>query len=459
MDLKNIKRIHFIGIGGSGLSALAKMCQNLGFLVSGSDIKESEMTKELQEQGITVYIGHKKEHIKNDIDLVIVTSAVIDINPEVEQAKNKGIPVFKRDFLVGELMKGKIGIAIAGTHGKTTTTAMVVHILKYNQMDPTFLIGGVSKNYQTNAGPGTNDYFVIEADEFDRAFLALNPYIGVITSIEMDHPDCFKDLEEYADSFKKFFELVPKNGLAIGCGDWQEIRKILSQLDTKIMTYGKNLKNDWYFQQVELFPGGGFFDVYKRGQKFGAFKLSIPGEHNITNALVSIIIGDYLGISKKGIKQALQEFKGVKRRFDILGKVNNIMVVEDYAHHPTAVRVTLQAALTYKRPVRVIYEPHQYARTAILLNDYSGVFQGAEKVYLSKIFAARDKNTTCVSSKDLLEVIKKDGINAEYIEELDSLVKKVIQESEPGELIIVMGVGNGGLIAKNIILGLKAKYS
>jgi len=458
MDFKNIKHIHFIGIGGSGLSALARMCQDLGFLVSGSDIKESEMTKKLQKQGIIVYIGHKKEHIKDDVDLVIVTSAVIDINPEIEWAKNKEIPVFKRDFLVGELMKGKKGIAIAGTHGKTTTTAMVVHVLKYNQMDPTFLIGGVSKNYQTNAGVGAGDYFVIEADEFDRAFLALNPCIAVITSIEMDHPDCFKDLEEYTDSFKKFIELVPKNGLAIGCGDWREISKILSQLDTKIMTYGKNLKNGWYFQQVKLFPGGSSFDVYKHGRKFGIFKLTIPGEHNITNALVSIIIGDYLGISKKGIKHALQEFKSVKRRFDILSRVNDIMVVEDYAHHPTAVRVTLQAALTYKRPVRVIYEPHQYVRTAILLNDYFGVFHGAKKVYLSKIFAVRDKDTTRVSSKDLLEVIKKDGTNAEYIEDLDNLVKKVIQEAESGELILVKGVGNGHIIAEKIISGLDVKY-
>jgi len=379
MDIKNIKHIHFIGIGGSGLSALAKMCKDLGFLVSGSDIKESEMTKKLQEQGIIVYIEHKKEHISDDVNLIIVTSAVTGVNPEIEEAKKKNIPVFKRDFLVGELMKGKIGIAIAGTHGKTTTTAMVVHVLKYNQMDPTFLIGGVSKNYETNAGVGLKNCFVIEADEFDRAFLGLKPEISAVTSIEMDHPDCFSNLQEYIDSFKKFLELVPENGLVIGCGDWPEIKKILPQLNTKITTYGKNPENDWYFQNVRFFPGGSCFDVYKHGNKFGTFKLAIPGEHNITNALVSIIIGDYLEISKKEIIDALQEYKGTKSRFDIVGKVNDIIVVDDYAHHPTAVRVTLQAALTYNCPVKLIYEPHQYARTALLLNDYSGVFRGAKK--------------------------------------------------------------------------------
>ena len=458
MDIKNIKHIYFIGIGGSGLSALARMCKDLGFLVSGSDIKESETTKKLQEQGIIVHIGHKKENISNDIDLIIVTSAVVGINPEIEQAKNQNIPVFKRDFLVGELMKGKIGIAIAGTHGKTTTTAMVVHVLKYNQMDPTFLIGGISKNYKTNAGVGLENYFVIEADEFDRAFLALRPHIGIALNIEMDHPDCFNNFKEYVNSFKKFLELVPKNGLVVGCGDWPEIKKILPQLNTKITTYGKNLKNDWYFQNVQLFPGGSCFDVYKYSNKFGTFKLAIPGEHNIINALVPIIIGDYLEIPEKGIIHALQEYKGTKRRFDVVGKINDIIVVDDYAHHPTAVRVTLRAALTYNCPVKLIYEPHQYARTALLLNDYSGVFSGAKKVYLSKIFAARDKNTTCVSSEDLLNVIKKDNIIAEYIKDFDNLVKKVIQETEPRDLIIVMGVGNGSIIAKNIFLGLEVKY-
>jgi len=456
MDIKNIKHIYFIGIGGSGLSALAKMCKDLGFLVSGSDMQESETTKNLQEQGILVNIGHKKENIGNNIDLITVTSAVTGINPEIEEAKNKNIPIFKRDFLVGELMKGKIGIAIAGTHGKTTTTAMVVHVLKYNQMDPTFLIGGISKNYETNAEVGLKNYFVIEADEFDRAFLGLRPYIGAVTSIEMDHPDCFNNLEEYIDSFKKFLALIPEDGLVIGCGDWPEIRKILPELNTKIITYGKNLENDWYFQNIQTFPGGSYFDVYKHGNKFGSFKLTIPGEHNITNALVAIIIGDYLKIPEKGIIGALQEYKGTKKRFDVVGKVNDIIVVDDYAHHPTAVRVTLQAALTYGRLVKVIYEPHQYARTALLLNDYFGVFRGAKKVYLSKIFATRDKDTTCVSSEDLLSVIKKDGIIAEYIQDFNNLVKKVIQEAEIGDLIIVMGVGNGSIIAKNIFLGLEA---
>ncbi|MBL7156051.1 MAG: UDP-N-acetylmuramate--L-alanine ligase [Candidatus Pacebacteria bacterium] len=454
MDFKNIKHIYFIGIGGSGLSPLAKMCFKLGIKVSGSDIKESEETKNLQKQGIVVNIGHKKENIVDNIDLVIFTSAVIGVNPEIEQANKKGIPAFKRDFLVKELMKEKIGICVAGTHGKTTITAMTVHILKYNKIDPSFLIGGISKNYKTDFGIG-KDYFVIEADEFDNAFLALKPNICCITSIEMDHPDCFDSLKKYVNSFKRFIQLVPKNGLVIGCGDWAEIKKILFKTNAKTITYGKNSKNNWYFKNVRLFPGKSSFDVYNKNKRFDTFELNIPGEHNITNALVPIIIGTYLGISKKGIRQALKKFQGAKRRFDILGKPNNIIIAEDYAHHPTAVYVTLQAALTYNRPVKAVYEPHQYARTALLLNDYKGVFNGANKVYLSKIFAARDKDIYSISSKDLLKIIKKDGIDAEYIDDVEKLVKKVVQETKPGELVIVMGVGNGDIIAKKIMFQLK----
>lgn len=457
MQLQNIKHIHFIGVGGSGLSALARICQKLGFVVSGSDIEESKTTKELQNEGITVYIGHHEKNIGKSIDLVIVTSAVIEENPEVEEAKRKGIPVFKRDFLIGKLMEGKIGIGISGTHGKTTTTAMVTYLLKSNKLDPTFLIGGVSKNYQTNAGVGTKDYFVIEADEYDNAFLGLKPQIAVVTSIEMDHPDCFANLQEYTTAFKKFLSLVPEDGLVVACGDWPEIQKILPQLNAEVITYGKNKKNDWYFQKVKLSPGRSSFNVCKNGKEVGSFGLSIPGEHNVTNALVPIIIGDYLGIPLQGIKSALQTFKGTKMRFDILGEVNDILVVEDYAHHPTAVRVTLQAGLTYNRPVKVVYQPHQYARTAVLLNDYEGVFAGAKKVYLNKIFAARDKDTTCVSGEDLLKVIKKDGTDAEYIESIDGLFEKAASEADPGDLILVMAVGNGHIIAEKIVLGLKTK--
>lgn len=458
MELQNVTKIHFIGIGGSGLSALARICKGLGFRVSGSDISESKNTRDLKEEGVGVFIGHRKENIDDKTDLIIVTSAIIDENPEIEAAKSKGIPVFKRDFLLGKLMENKIGIAISGTHGKTTTTAMVAHLLKANQLDPTFLIGGISNNYQTNAQVGKGKFFVIEADEYDRAFWGLKPKIGIVTSIEMDHPDCYNDIEEYADSFKKFLHLVPNDGLALGCGDWPEIKKIFAELSTKILNYGEGSTNDWYFSNLTLSPGGSSFDTYNGKEKFGRFKLNIPGKQNVTNAMVPIVVGNYLEIPLEGIKKAIRTFSGTEQRFDILGVVNDIMVVEDYAHHPTAVRVTLDAALTYQRPVKAIYQPHQYARTAILLNDYKGAFTGSKKAYLNKIYAARDRDTTCVKTEDLLEVVKKDVPNAEYIEDTSELAEKVAKEAEAGELILVMGVGNGRTIAEKILSGLRERF-
>lgn len=452
------KKIHFIGVGGAGISALARLSQSLGYKVSGCDQKDSNTLQALKADGFNLEVGHSPKHLDKSINKIVVSSAIPWDNPEIAEARSLGLPVLKRDSFCGELMQGKCGIGVAGTHGKTTTTSLISHLLVSAGLDPTFIVGGVLKNYQTNARLGQSDYFVIEADEYDRMFLGLRPKVAVITHLEMDHPDCYQDFADYKKAYLDYASLVPENeGLLIGCGDNINVCEIFSQLKTASKTYGFAPSDDFRVRIIKRENQEVIFNLKNPKINFNEdFQIQIPGIHNALNASAAIIVGLHLGIPLDEIKKACSSFLGAGRRFDIVGITNNIMVVDDYAHHPTAVKTTIEATKAFGRRLLVVYQPHQFARQAKLLKDYAGVFNEADFVFLTQIYASRDKDTTCVNGRDLFNLVQKDlPDTAYYFADHTELVDEVAKKAQPGDLILSMCVGNGQSLTKKIFEKLK----
>ncbi|MBO4861350.1 MAG: UDP-N-acetylmuramate--L-alanine ligase [Firmicutes bacterium] len=447
MDLKNYKHIHFLGIGGIGISAIAEIMKDRGAEVSGSDMKESTVTDHLRRQGITVYIGHDAKNAEG-ADLLVYSNAVSMENPEILKAKEMGIPVISRAQALGMLLaEYPNSIAVSGTHGKTTTTSMVSLILKNAGKDPTITVGGILNELKGNVRIGGKEYFITEACEYMDSFLELRPTMEIILNIDSDHLDYFKDINHITQSFKKFAEAVPEGGVIIAYDANPFVKAATENVGCAVKTFGFNEASDFYAKNIAFDSmGHPSYDLYTKDGFVDRIKLSVPGEHNVANSLAAIAAAMNLGVDDmEVIKSTLEAFRGTQRRFDIMGRINGITVVDDYAHHPTEIRATLAAAqkLDHNR-VWCLFQPHTYTRTLALMDQFADAFEDADIVCLAEIYAAREKNIYKLSSTVLEKDIKKrhpDKI-VRFIDDFRDMADYVLDNAVPGDVVITMGAGD-----------------
>lgn len=447
-----------VGIGGIGLSAIARVLHGWGFRVSGSDQQHSALTDALETEGITIYTDHRAGHIL-DADLVVISSAVPEDNVEVMEANRRGLPVLKREQFLGELTGGKTTIAVAGTHGKTTTSAMIAWILIQAGLDPTFIVGGVLQNLGTNARAGTGPHFVIEADEYDRAFLGLHPNVAVITTLEHDHPDYYPTFKEMRSAFCEFAEQVMDGGLLIVCGDDVEARQLgetAKSPNIRTETYGLDAVWDWRVEGEHL-GNHASFQVWHGQERLGMCALQVPGRHNVLNASAALAASREAGVDFGTAAAALTRFQGTERRFEVKGQAGGITVVDDYAHHPTEIRATLSAArIKYPgRAIWAVFQPHTYSRTAALLEGFANAFGDAEHVIVTKIYAAREKDTLGVSGADVVALM--DHPDARFQASPEDTVSTLLDEVQLGDVIITLGAGDGNLIGDRVLAALQSQ--
>ncbi len=444
--------VHFVGIGGIGLSAIARILSQRGYVVSGSDLHLSPITQHLVELGVTVHQGHKGENIGN-ANVVVVSSAIPGRNPEILAARKRKIPVVKRGQMLAWLMRDHYGIAVAGTHGKTTTSAMIALALERAGLDPTIIVGGIIRELHSNAKDGKGRYLVVEADEYDRTFLQLTPQVALVTSIEMDHPDCFTDLDDMSEAFRAFLTQVPTDGLVMACGDDGRVRKVVETLgEIEVSTYGLGRDVDW--KAINLQANGlvgNHFQVIHNGEDKGHFELTLPGVHNVSNALAAIAVADYLGLDPAGVRDTLRRFQGVKRRFEVKGEVDKVTVVDDYAHHPSEIRATLAAARQRyaDRRIWAIFQPHTYSRTKALLAEFAHAFDDADGVIITDIYAAREKDDLGISAQDLVKMMTHP--QTFYIADLSEAGSWAIKKVRPGDVLITMGAGDVWQVGEDVL--------
>lgn len=454
-----MKRIHLIGIGGTGLSAIALFLKERGYTVSGSDRVMSPLARQLAAQGVTVYAGHDAEYVAQ-ADIVIRSSAIPDDNPEVEAAQAAGIPVFKRSEFLGQLMDGSQGIAIAGTHGKTTTTAMAAWVFTRLGLDPSYIIGGVSKDLGNNAHAGTGSSFIIEADEYDNMFLGLSPHIAVVISIEHDHPDCFPTRESYNKAFCRFVQRLEYGGTLIACADdkgalWLAQNHL--RTDIRTLMYGTAAQSNYRAENLVPNRRGGYdFKATYHDVSLADVSLQVPGEHNVLNALAVIAITHIMGFSIEETAAALSEFSGTGRRFEVLGEANNIVVVDDYAHHPTAVRATLAAARARypERRIWVVWQPHTYTRTVSLLNEFTAALLLADRIVITEVYAAREKGQG-FSAAAIVEGMAHPS--AYFAPTLKDASEYLLEELQHGDVLLVLSAGDADQISAAVFAELKIR--
>jgi UDP-N-acetylmuramate--alanine ligase len=458
------KRVHCVGIGGIGISAIARVLLEQGSQVTGSDLYMSDVAQALIDSGAEVYIGHSAQQV-GDVDIVLISSAIPEDNPEVVVAKRRGIPVYKRSDFLGHLMADKLGVAVAGTAGKTTTTSMLVWILSQAGLDPTFIVGGVIDNLSTNAAAGQGSHFVIEADEYDRMFLGLKPTVAAVTSLDHDHPDCYPTFDGMLEAFGRFIGLVPESGLIVGCGDHPAVVSLLQgQRRAPVQTCGlrrsqaggTGQENEWY--SADVWPnalGGHDFEVYRRDSSWACVRLQVPGVHNVQNAFVALVIANWLGVDKEAICRGLTTFSGVRRRFQVLGQAGGITVIDDYGHHPAKIRATLSAARARygSRPLWAVFQPHTYSRTKTLWDDFATCFAGADHVVVLDVYAARERDTLGVHAADLATAVEHADVC--YIGDFQAAADWIAASAEPGAVVITLSAGDGNEVGTLLLDGLK----
>ena len=459
--------VHFIGIGGSGLSAIARLLLESGYTVSGSDRALTSFAEDVRKAGATVYVGHHPRNLTG-VDWVVRSSAVTEENPEVEAAKRAGIPVYKRADFLGRLMQDKTGIAIAGTHGKTTTTAMTAWVLSKLDRDPSFIVGGVVNNLGVNAHAGNGKTFVIEADEYDHMFLGLKPQIAVVTSIEHDHPDCFPTLASMYQAFEKFVDLLPEEGTLIVCAEDPGAAALIPHVRKEgrnVISYGvqgdMTINTPLWVQAREVKPnnrgGFDFSSTSNLGSKTsGTVKVSlqVPGQHNVRNALAVLAVIGVLGLSRKKAAQALAEFNGTNRRFELRGEVNGIQVFDDYAHHPTEIRATLAGARARFPKARIwaVWQPHTYSRTRTLFLEFARAFKDADQVIVTEVYAAREPKEEFTSAE---VVSAMPHLSARYIKTLPEVTEHLLQNLQPGDVVLVLSAGDADQVCTDVLKGLQ----
>ncbi|MDO4265102.1 MAG: UDP-N-acetylmuramate--L-alanine ligase [Eubacteriales bacterium] len=446
IDFKKPCAVHFIGIGGISMSGLAEILLDEGFTVSGSDMKDSELCGHLRQAGAQIAIGQRAENIQNP-DVVVYTAAIHPDNPEFAAAKEKGIPMLSRAELLGEMMNNySEAINIAGTHGKTTTTSMITEILLGAKKDPTVTVGGILDSIGGNIRVGGPDYFVAEACEYTNSFLSFFPTISVILNVEADHLDFFKDIDDIRHSFREFILRLPQNekGFLVFNGDIDKKEYFLDGLSCGVKTYGHGADCNYRAENIRYddhaHPS---YTLIVDGEEAGEVTLSVTGEHNVYNSLAAIAVADHLGIDRADTKRALSRFSGTERRFEYKGECHGFTVIDDYAHHPQEIAVTIAAAKLYPhKKLWVVFQPHTYSRTKALLPEFAEALSKADEVILADIYAAREKNTIGISSADLAKKMEALGAKVHYIPEFPEIEKFILENLEEGDLLITMGAGN-----------------
>ncbi len=433
---------HLIGIGGIGMGTLAALLLAKGHKVSGSDLKENEMTVSLRREGATIMIGHHTANIQKP-DFVVYSSAVRMINPEMIETVSRNIPALKRAQVLAQLVNEQDGITVAGAHGKTTTSSMIAGLLTEAKLDPTVAVGGIVKGTGASSSLGDGKYFVAEVDESDGTFLYFQPQISVITNIDFEHVDFYKDWDGITNAYTKFLQCTKKNGVVIACGEDTRLTGLVKKSGVDHMLYGFNPQLDVYARQVKAEGFGSSFECFYGSKRIGEFYLSVPGLHNVLNALACICVGIKLGLSHDVMNRALKGFTGVKRRFHFKGEVKNVMIVDDYGHHPTELKATINAARLFNRPRLItIFQPHRYSRTKFLLNEFVEVLSMPDVLILTDIYAASEKPSEGIGVEPLLAKVKEQiGDRAVYLKKEDILAH-VQQLLKPGDMVLFLGAGD-----------------
>lgn len=454
LDFKNLKHIHLIGIGGIGVSAIAEVLNSKGYKVTGSDMRSSELTRSLETKGIGVYYNHSSENIAG-ADIVVYTTAANESNPELKAAREKGITTLTRAEMLGEILSQyKHSVAISGAHGKTTTTSFLSIILNDSDIDPTLLIGGEVKEFGSNVRTGSGNLIVTEACEYKDSFLSFKPTIGVILNIDEDHLDYFKDLEHIINSFTEFAKSIPKSGTLVINNDDYNAKKVISHVNCNVLTFAINQDSDVQAKNITYDPDGlPEFDVIIKGELYSTFKLSVPGSHNIYNALAAIAVAYLNGLAGDSVAKSTKKFGGTKRRFDHLGTYKDAQVIDDYAHHPTEIKATLSAAKKVPHNKLIcVFQPHTYTRTSELLSEFATSFKDADIVIITDIYAsAREVDNGKVHSRDLVQAIKLEGQDATYLASFDEVIDFLATSASRDDLIFTMGAGNIVDLGKKLV--------
>jgi len=469
-----IQRIHFVGIGGIGMSGIAEVLLNLGYKVSGSDLKSSAVTQRLAGLGATTFEGHRAENVAG-AEVVVTSSAIAVENPEVAEAHKLHVPVIQRAEMLAELMRLKYGIAIAGMHGKTTTTSMVAAVLAAGGLDPTVVVGGRVDAMGSNARLGKSQYLVAEADESDRSFLKLSPILSVVTNIDREHMDCYRNMRDVKKTFLEFMDRVPFYGMVVACNDDPLLRRLLPELQRRTVTYGTKRGSDFWIKiptsaatgAAEMgHPPLNTFRVSYRKRDLGEFTLHVPGLHNILNATAAIAVGVGLDVGVEAIRAALDQFRGVDRRFQLRGRAAGVSVIDDYGHHPTEIRATLAAAKTCGfRKIHVVFQPHRYTRTRDLMEEFSTAFGDADSLFVLEIYAASEQPIEGITAQALARSIssKRSSIagsgelSVRYVSSFADAVNSAAAVAQDGDMILTLGAGSVSQLGPLILEKLKER--
>ena len=446
-----------MGIGGIGMSGIAEVLLNLGYVVSGSDLHETEATQRLRSFGAQIFVGHEEKNLAVNPSVVVVSTAVKYSNPEVMEARRRQIPVIPRAEMLAELMRMKYGVAVAGSHGKTTTTSLIAAVLSAAGLDPTMVIGGRVHMFGTNAKMGQGEILVAEADESDGSFLLLSPTIAVVTNIDREHMDYHQTMERLNESFLTFINKIPFYGLAVLCLDNAHVRALLPKVRKRFTTYGLSPEAEISARDLKMKGAGIEFTVLHQAQPLGKLQLHLPGRHSATNALAAVAVAQELEISFKHVAEALDAFTGIHRRFEVKGEPRGIMVIDDYGHHPEEIRATLGALRdSWKRPLTVIFQPHRYSRTRDLFDEFLTAFDGADRLVLTEIYGAGEDPMPEVSGEILYQAIKKKGhVDVEFIADKTQIAKQLSEKLVAGDVALTLGAGDIYKVGEALVEALK----
>lgn len=451
-----VKHVHFIGIGGCGMSGIAEILLSSGYRVSGSDLACTPVTNRLKKLGAVIYKGHSRHHITG-ADVIVYSSAVSEHNPELAEAREHNVTVIRRAEMLGELMRMKYSVGVAGTHGKTSTTSMIGSVLTQGKLDPTVIVGGIVRHIGSGAVLGKSHYLVAEADEFDRSFLKMPSTLAIITTLEADHLDCYKDLDDIKNAFVEFANQVPFYGAIILCLDEESIQTIIPRLKRPIISYGFSAQADYRIVDRVFAGTGTRFTVEYRKNRLGEIRLKVPGDHNVKNAMAAVATGMEMGVPFPAIAKALSGFEGMRRRFEIKGDKKGIRVVDDYAHHPTEIRATLEAAkATYQRNIIALFQPHLFSRTRDFCREFGASFFNADTLIVTDVYPSREKPLPGITGQLVADAAISFGHKkVKYFQDKDKSVAYVLKKARQGDMIITLGAGDIWKTGEKILKALK----